>query len=384
MLFDIQTLLVIGNIAALIPGLLLPIVWLQERSATCLLTWGFGHLIGAIGLLVALLRPPIPAGIAAQFSHTTILIFYTTVWGAIRQFEGRRLLPLGMAAGPVLCLAACQIPAFDDTLVARVTVVSTGAGIYSLAAALELLQGQRERLPSRWFLIGLLALLCLQYALRPFLVPSLPFAQVLPLPGGTGLPPMLTIVSSFLLLNLVKERAMLRHQEVARIDLLTGVPNRRGFIEAAARHLAPRRNRVPAAVLLLMDLDHFKQINDRFGHAVGDKVLHLFAAVARAELTPDNVFGRLGGEEFAALLPGRDLTEAMAMANRIRLAFALAGATVAGCQVGARVSIGMAVQNGTACKLEDLLQEADTALYRAKTNGRDRVELPVATLPRPA
>ncbi|MDI3309411.1 MAG: GGDEF domain-containing protein [Acetobacteraceae bacterium] len=385
MIFDIQTLLVIGNIAALIPGLLLPIVWLQERSATCLLTWGFGHLISAVALSVELLRPPIPAGIAAQFSHAAMLIYYATVWGAVRQFEGRRLLPLGMAAGPVLCLAACQIPAFDDALVARVTLVSAGAGIYSLAAALELLQGRQERLPSRWFLISLLALLCLQYALRPFLVPSLPFAQASPLPGGTGLPPMLTIVSSFLLLNLVKERAMLRHQEVARIDLLTGASNRRGFLEAAARHLASRRyNRVPTAVLLLMDLDHFKQINDRFGHAVGDSVLHLFAAVARAELAPDDVFGRLGGEEFAALLPWRDLAEAMAVADRIRRAFALAGASVAGCQVGARVSIGMAAQNGTARRLEDLLQEADAALYRAKANGRDRVELPVATLPRPA
>lgn len=71
------------------------------------------------------------------------------------------------------------------------------------------------------------------------------------------------------------------------------------------------------------------------------------------------------------------------VADRIRDAFALAGATVAGCQVGARVSIGMAAQNGTARRLEDLLQEADAALYRAKANGRDRVELPGGALPQP-
>jgi diguanylate cyclase (GGDEF)-like protein len=137
-------------------------------------------------------------------------------------------------------------------------------------------------------------------------------------------------------------------------------------------------------VLLLMDLDHFKQINDRFGHAVGDGVLRLFGTVAQAELASDDVLGRLGGEEFAALLPGRDLPEAMAVADRIRRAFALAGATVAGCRVGARVSIGMAAQRDTTRRLEDLLQEADMALYRAKANGRDRVELPAGALPQPA
>jgi diguanylate cyclase (GGDEF)-like protein len=141
---------------------------------------------------------------------------------------------------------------------------------------------------------------------------------------------------------------------------------------------------VPTAVLLLMDLDHFKQINDRFGHAVGDRALRLFAAVVRAELAPGDVLGRLGGEEFAALLPGRDLAEAKAVADRIRRAFALAGETVAGHRVEARVSIGMALQHGSARRLEDLLEEADAALYRAKANGRDRVELPGGALPRPA
>jgi len=389
MSLDVPTLLIVGSFVGAMPGLLLPIVWLQERSATCLLTWGFGHVIGAVGLLIALLRPAVPAWLAIQFGNALILFYYATLWGAARQFEGRRLLPLGMAAGPALWLAACQIPAFYDSLAARVMLASAGSGVFSLAAAFEFWRGRQERLPSRWFLIGLLTLLGLNYGGR------LLFAQFLPFPAGTGTPSgtwfalasfatiLLTITSSFLLLNLVKERSALRHQEVARIDPLTGVPNRRGFIEAATRHLTPRRNRASAAVLLLMDLDHFKQINDRFGHTVGDKVLRLFGTVAQAELAPGDLFGRLGGEEFAALLPGRDLAEARVVADRIRDAFALAGATVAGCQVGARVSIGMAAQNGTARRLEDLLQEADAALYRAKANGRDRVELPGGALPQP-
>ncbi|MBX6386901.1 MAG: diguanylate cyclase [Microbispora sp.] len=355
------------------PGLLIPFVWRQVRSTPCLLTWGGGHLIGAIGLLIVLLRGPVPVGISIQLGNALLLLYHAALWSAARQFEGRRLLPLGMAAGPALWLLACQLPAFYASLGARVVLVSTIASAYSLAAAVELWHGRPERLPSRWFLIGLFLVLALYYA------GQLLFGRALSIPDVTGLPPMLTVASSFLLLNLVKERSARQHQEEARLDPLTGVFNRRGFLEAAARCLTPRRwrDRAPtAAALLLMDLDHFKQINDRFGHAVGDRVLRLFAAVARAELAPGDVLGRLGGEEFAALLPGRGVPEAMAVADRIRRAFAQAGMTVEGCRVEARVSIGVAARRHDAGDgLQDLLREADAALYRAKANGRDRVEM---------
>lgn len=370
---DVRTLLLLGSLAALVPGLLIPFVWQQVRSTPCLLTWGGGHLIGAIGLLIVLLRGPVPVGISIQLGNALLLLYHAALWSAARQFEGRRLLPLGMAAGPALWLLACQFPAFYASLEARVVLVSTIASAYSLAAAVELWRGRPERLPSRWSLIGLFLVLALYYA------GQLLFGRALSIPDVTGLPPMLTVTSSFLLLNLVKERSARRHQEEARLDPLTGVFNRRGFLEAAARCLTPRRwrGRAPtAAALLLMGLDHFKQINERFGHAVGDRVLRLFAAVARAELAPGDVLGRLGGEEFAALLPGRGVPEAMAVADRIRRAFAQAGMTVEGCRVEARVSIGVAARRHDAGSgLEDLLREADAALYRAKANGRDRVEM---------
>ena len=113
---------------------------------------------------------------------------------------------------------------------------------------------------------------------------------------------LLTISIAFILLAMAKERTELRHRTAAMVDPLTGIANRRAFLQDASllakRHAANPR---PAAVLLI-DLDHFKSINDRFGHAVGDRVLEIFADAARKSMRGSDLVGRLGGEEFAAML----------------------------------------------------------------------------------
>ena len=122
----------------------------------------------------------------------------------------------------------------------------------------------------------------------------------------------------------------------------------------------------------MFDLDHFKSINDKFGHAIGDKTLQLFAATASVSVRASDILGRFGGEEFVALLPGK-LADAKLVAERVRSAFQAGGITVAGFDIGATVSIGAASgQPGT--DMVALLAAADAALYRAKTNGRNRVE----------
>jgi diguanylate cyclase (GGDEF)-like protein len=124
---------------------------------------------------------------------------------------------------------------------------------------------------------------------------------------------------------------------------------------------------------LMFDLDHFKSINDRFGHAIGDKALHLFATTATVSTRTTDIVGRFGGEEFVALLPGK-LADAKIVAERVRKAFQAAGVTVAGCDLNATVSVGVASgEPGT--DIIALLAAADGALYRAKANGRNRVEL---------
>jgi diguanylate cyclase (GGDEF)-like protein len=126
--------------------------------------------------------------------------------------------------------------------------------------------------------------------------------------------------------------------------------------------------------VLIFDLDQFKQVNDRFGHAQGDRVLKLFAIRSKEYLNGGSVVARLGGEEFAAILPGADSGEAVRLAEAVRRAFAKSAAFVDGLPVGATVSVGAASDTDLSSDLNALFRRADAALYAAKRGGRNRVE----------
>jgi len=154
---------------------------------------------------------------------------------------------------------------------------------------------------------------------------------------------------------------------------LSGLLNRRGFFDAAAIIMGRNRRSMAPVSVLAFDLDHFKSINDRYGHAGGDAMLQLFATVTRQTLRASDAIGRLGGEEFVALLPSTQAEAAIA-AERVRLAFAAASIVRDGQQIAATVSIGVACGSPTTA-IDTLIDHADAALYCAKTNGRNRIEM---------
>ena len=179
--------------------------------------------------------------------------------------------------------------------------------------------------------------------------------------------------TAFIVLELAQEQALRHHRDAAVTDELTGVLNRRGVLQAAQQLIADQARKGEAVSALMFDLDHFKKINDRFGHAVGDEALHLFAATARVSMRASDIVGRLGGEEFVALLPGT-IADAKIVAERVRRTFEAAGVTVAGHDLHATVSVGAAC-GAPGTDIVALLAAADAALYRAKASGRNRVEL---------
>jgi diguanylate cyclase (GGDEF)-like protein len=179
--------------------------------------------------------------------------------------------------------------------------------------------------------------------------------------------------TAFIVLVLTKERSVRIHKDAANTDPLTGLFNRRGFTEGVAMLIARRVAKNEPVTLLAFDLDHFKSINDRFGHAIGDEALKVFASTASANMRAGDIIGRLGGEEFVAVLPV-GLADGMSAADRVRQAFQAAAVTVAGHPLAATVSIGVASEGARRATLDGLLEAADAALYRAKANGRNRVE----------
>ena len=185
---------------------------------------------------------------------------------------------------------------------------------------------------------------------------------------------LLMIVNGFGFVLLCKQKDDGEMVRLATTDFLTGLANRRAFFEQAERaRLLTARLHKPIA-LLMLDIDHFKQINDRFGHATGDEALVVFAETARAVLREHDIMGRLGGEEFALALPGTDLEGAVHAAERLREAVTEAPIITSGNPYTMTVSIGVVVVEPNE-ELTAALARADRALYTAKSAGRNRVEI---------
>jgi diguanylate cyclase (GGDEF)-like protein len=270
------------------------------------------------------------------------------------------------------------LDSFDTRLIACCAVMAT----LVFATAFEFARGRQERLLSRWPAVVLLIATGVGYLAWLPLTVTMPIREAGLMYASTWLPWVIIVATlervalAFLVLAMVKECAELKQRIDALTDPLTGLPNRRAVFAAADRLRAYSKylKGDPVSVLVF-DLDHFKKINDTFGHRFGDRVLQLFARIMSERLETGSIVGRLGGEEFAAILPGADLATAGLTAEKIRIAFAEFAAVFDGTRVDDTVSIGAAASDDIDCDLSALFHRADGALYAAKSGGRNRVEL---------
>jgi diguanylate cyclase (GGDEF)-like protein len=177
----------------------------------------------------------------------------------------------------------------------------------------------------------------------------------------------ISICAAYLFGNLVNDRLAAVYERASLTDPLTGVANRRDFLQTGERLLMRTRFAQQPTALLLFDLDCFKSINDKFGHGTGDEVLVAFCRLATAHLRADDLFSRIGGEEFASLLPNTTPQGALALAERIRAAIESASHLVEAHTIRATVSVGVASSNDATTNLAGLLKGAKEA-------GRNRVE----------
>jgi diguanylate cyclase (GGDEF)-like protein len=377
MKLDLPTLMVMQSFALASAGAVLLFAWMQNRAVASLAIWGLAHFSAASGILslmfaVALRQPALSALGGMLLCSQSGLI-----WKAVRSIDGRPA-PLVLAfIGAAVIFAAGSVPVFRDYVGSA--ALSAGA-FYAAAAATNLWFGRGDRLIARYALIAFAALhaLALLVGMLSTFIGTTGQDTVPQLASLFGFIYFESVVfalgTAVFALALVKERNEAASLLAARTDALTGVANRAAFLAHADRAMQRcRRDGAPIAVVMF-DLDRFKSVNDLHGHAVGDAVLQKFCEIANLGLRPHDLFGRMGGEEFAAVMPGCGLEAAFVRAERIRSAFVEACRFVRDRQVKATVSGGVSASETAGDPFEVLLEQADAALYKAKAAGRNRVK----------
>lgn len=388
MSLDVNTLFLITMYVEAILGLLLLLVWVQNVKTTAVAWWGFAHLLRSLSIGLFGLYGSVPTLVSIDLAGALLFTSFGVTWTGARVFDGRAPRFGSLITGAALWVLACQFQGFNEAPELRVLLSSGIIAAFGWAGAYEFWRGRDERLLSRWPAIILLFAHGALFLLRTPLSVAMPqtahsgalSSAWLTVVSGEAL--LFTIAIAFVLLAMAKERAEFHQRRAALIDSLTGLANRRAFLQGAEDliRLQVRRGR-PVAVFLI-DLDHFKSINDRFGHMVGDKVLKLFGDLAKAKLRGTDIVGRLGGEEFAVLLADADRDNAFLVAERLRSAFATSSIVAADAVVSATISIGISIIQDPNEDLTHLLASADQALYRAKANGRNQCVL--AAIDQPA
>jgi len=378
-MLHVPTLAIVAVFVTTILGALLLLAWWRDRTSNALLWWGNGYLIGATSFALLSARGAIPDVFSIEMANTAVLLSYGFMFAGTRAFNGRETPFTALLVAPLIWLIAMQVPAVVADINLRIVVVTLcQCGFISLMVY-EFWRERAEPLLSRWPTIIVLFTQMVVLSLR------LPAVLLTPLTATHDFfrsptfavmafsTLLYTITFAFLLLSMTKERGELRHKTAALVDPLTGLANRRAFLGSADEFmLRGGKGKQPLAVMLA-DLDRFKAVNDRFGHAIGDRVLQVFADTVMRTLRAGDLSGRLGGEEFAFLMSATSAAEAVRVAERIRTRFAEAARSVGGEAVGSTVSVGVATTNNPDARIEELMAAADQALYRAKAEGRNRV-----------
>lgn len=376
-MIDIQTfmlVLALGNIAF---AMLLAGYSRSGSGNSALVLWQWAKLVQGCAHLLGWLRPDFPVMWLAIAANSTLIAGVVLEVAAYCEFMGlrqRRRILYASALGALLLYIGARLGGASPTTLT--VIMSAIIGVASGAMALVLLNPRNgssvlQRIIGVNNLVFFAAMVMRAWTgiaggtLTVFTPDAVQTFTYL-----TGY--ALMIVNGFGFLLLCKEADDRKMAQLATIDSLTGVFNRRAFFDlsAASRMLASRQRH--AIALMMLDLDNFKSLNDRFGHAAGDQALCVFTKAAQGALREPDILARLGGEEFAVTLPATDLAGAIQAAERVRFAVGDAELPAVCGDFALTVSIGVVMVDVD----EDInaaLARADRALYAAKAAGRNRV-----------
>ena len=375
MTIDVRTLLVLLLIASVLMAMILSVG--AGTRGRGLGRWNFGLGMISVGWALLLLRGEAPELVTKPLANTIFLTGLLLQADAIREFGGSRPGRWHLVAGGVATFLLLWAVMDDYLQLTLATSTIFSALLFSIAVLAARLAPESGH--GKWILTGMNLLAAMALAGRVAGVASAP--ERYPNLMAPELPQIIAFVvlfcaiigSTFAFLLMHRDRAEDVIRRLAMVDALTGLLNRRALLEQAERELARARRAAVPFTVLMIDLDHFKRVNDVHGHQTGDRVLADFAGRLRDCVRAGDLVGRYGGEEFCAVLPGASMERALAVGERIRAA--TEAHPLGGLPSAVTVSVGAAIleSNLGGTTVDAALAAADSALYAAKKAGRNRV-----------
>jgi diguanylate cyclase (GGDEF)-like protein len=341
--------------------------------------WGIGLACHAAAYAIFAMRSALPPVLAILVPHLVLAVCFAVFAEALLRFQRQRHTR-ALIWSPVASVAIV-FPFLLDAIEARIVAVGVVIAYQNLLL-LWLIWRQRLVTVGRGqslIVVGACALTVLfLYRSAVTLLGHNPMVSLTEATPVHVLSLMVAAISMVFMtigfLTMAKERAEARIARLAMRDALTGVHNRRSILEILAQQMASARRQIKPLCILLLDIDHFKRVNDTHGHLVGDHVLREMTRTVSARLRTEDTVGRYGGEEFLLLLPGVDKVRGLEIAERIRRDIAAMPIRLpSGVQLPLTISIGLTEFDPKRhSDTDDIVNEADHALYYAKGNGRNR------------
>jgi diguanylate cyclase (GGDEF)-like protein len=377
--FNIQLSLVLTS---LMIATIFLIAWKSLGHRAHALTWSLAFFAGTIYWLLVMFPGRFPSFESWWLAANAFgFILVTLGLRAHCQRTNCRYLPKSLWPAAAVCYGAVvwttAIRPHAGLSVAILPFVSATSLVLS---ALIVIRHRRHPLPAEWAAAIMMTLFALgQFSAVLFLARlgpdrALVFGQIFERPTFLAMPAGFVGVAMFIIFMLASDLSE-DMKNIAVRDQLTGLLNRRGFRDHAARAFATaRRSGAPVSVIMT-DLDHFKDVNDEFGHAAGDMALEHFAALLTEGRRTEDFAARLGGEEFALVLPGTTLELSIDIADELRERLEDRPLISEGRPIRMTASFGVATISDRDNGLTDIIVRADRALYRSKRAGRNRVDL---------
>ena len=386
---DLRTLFILTVLINIIIAFIMAIYWRTQKTYAGFGYWTLANVAMTVTFSLFALKGIAPEFVTVVIANTSAVSGAFFRYAGVRFFWGAESLPhvrFHQAVVVVCALLLTYYTCIDDNIVLRLFAVSLIVSGYFLATARNMIKGATQGYPYEAWTLALLnlvyATLMMGRAFEWLIFPearhlliassmsTLYFSSILLLEVTTALL-FLMLNSQRLAKNLLQMQGDL--EKLAASDMLTGLYNRRKLEEVCTAALTHARVHNRPSALLLIDLDHLKQMNDTFGHPAGDALLNTVVKTIRSQLRDQDILGRLGGDEFVVVLPATPEDAAKTFADQIRQSVQCQPFRWEDQEMAMSISVGVAALSDADCNWQDWLKRADTNLYQAKKGGRNQI-----------